>query len=855
MIPVQIQIEGFLSYQSLATINFESIHLACISGANGAGKSSILDALTWVLFGIARSRSDDVINQNSTTASVNLSFRYEAQTYRIQRTKEREKSVILELLIFDEDGDRWRVLTEHNSTETQKKIVSILRLDYETFINASFFLQGKADQFTILKPSERKEILASILGLEIWETYRTVAKEKHKNLELDRKRIVGILEEIELEINQEENVQNQLSHLLVEEKSKIETITSLTALVDQAKRVEQSLKNLEMTIKMHETEFQKIQLKLDQKKKKLLEIQDQIDNLQIIMKNDNQIRSDYKKWKHTRSQVEKWEEKREKHQSLEIQKQNYQQQIDLQRNQIETQFRFLSQEFLKIEQSRENLPRLKNDLAKIIEKISPIESQLQKLPALTKELEQKQELITQKRELIKQLSSKNDELRDHLKAFQKAGPECPFCNQPLTQEHRKQYEDLVTTEGVERRNQILMAEKDIKGLTVQIEQLKNNLLEIQKLDKNRQILEKEKIQVETQIQNLENQLLDWNLSKSENHQKLEILLKDDNFALEEKAKLIDILKLIEALGYDSITHQQSKNEENKLRSSENLLRELDQANSTIEPLRNQKSELEQEIIEIEMDFNEKSEQIVQLRDSYNSSSNELLDSNRLQKQLDQVQIELNQIHLKIGGENQKLDNISRKKISKNNYLENVNTLSQSIARYTKLEDAFGKNGIPALLIEQALPQIEEHANQLLDKLTGGAMSIRFETQSDYKDKKRLDKKETLDIKINDLDGNTRSYEMFSGGEAFRINFAIRIALSQVLAKRSGAKLQTLIIDEGFGSQDEEGRHRLIDVISQIKDDFAKILIITHLEELKELFPARIEVEKTNLGSKIFVQVS
>jgi exonuclease SbcC len=97
--------------------------------------------------------------------------------------------------------------------------------------------------------------------------------------------------------------------------------------------------------------------------------------------------------------------------------------------------------------------------------------------------------------------------------------------------------------------------------------------------------------------------------------------------------------------------------------------------------------------------------------------------------------------------------------------------------------------------------------------------------------------------------------MFSGGEAFRINFAIRIALSQVLAKRSGAKLQTLIIDEGFGSQDNEGRHRLIDVIAQIKNDFAKILIITHLDELKEMFPARIEVEKTNLGSRIFVQVS
>jgi len=855
MIPVQIQIEGFLSYQSPATINFESIHLACISGANGAGKSSILDAITWVLFGIARSRSDEVINQNSKTASINLTFKYEAQTYKIQRIKEREKPVILELFVFDESGDRWRVLTEHNSAETQKKIVSILRLDYETFINASFFLQGKADQFTILKPSERKEILASILGLEIWETYRNVAREKHKNLELDRKRITGILDEIELEIDQETNVQNQLSHLFVEEKSKNESIAGLMVLVDQAKRVEQSLKNLDQTIKIHENEFQKTQQKMDQKKKKILEIEEHIHKLQIIMKNDNQIRSDNEKWKLLRLQLEKWEEKREEYQYLEIQKQNYQQQIDLQRNEIETQFKMLSQEFLKIEQTKINLPQLNNDLVKVIEKISPLESQLLKIPDLNKELEQKQELVTQKREMVKQLIAKNDELRDHLKAFQKAGPECPFCNQPLTQEHRKKYEDMVTTEGVDRKNQIERLETNVRDLLVQIEQVKYKLLDIQKLDKNRQVLEKEKTQIETQIQNLEDQLLDWNLNKAETHKKLDTLFKEENFALEEKAKLLATIKSIDSLGYDSLTHQQCKNEENKLRSSENQLRELDQANSTIGPLQNQKIDLELEIIEIEIDFREKREQVIHLKETYASEYKEMLDSNKLQKQLDQMQIELNQIHLKIGGENQKLDNINRKKMSKNNFIETKNLLSQTIARYSKLEDAFGKNGIPALLIEQALPQIEEHANQLLDKLTGGAMSIRFETQSDYKDKKRLDKKETLDIKINDLDGNTRSYEMFSGGEAFRINFAIRIALSQVLAMRSGAKLQTLIIDEGFGSQDDEGRHRLIDVISQIKNDFAKILIITHLDELKDMFPARIEVEKTNLGSKIFVQVS
>jgi exonuclease SbcC len=63
-----------------------------------------------------------------------------------------------------------------------------------------------------------------------------------------------------------------------------------------------------------------------------------------------------------------------------------------------------------------------------------------------------------------------------------------------------------------------------------------------------------------------------------------------------------------------------------------------------------------------------------------------------------------------------------------------------------------------------------------------------------------------------------------------------------------------VIDEGFGSQDNDGRQRLIEAINQVRGDFARILVITHLEELKDAFPARIEVEKTPTGSRVQVIV-
>ena len=176
MIPLHLRISGFLSYRDPVDLDFDSFELACISGHNGAGKSSLLDSITWALFGEARGRSSDVINLNQDVkaAEVALTFAYENNIYRVQRTLPRGKSTVLEFQVLDgggqkvEDGKpkvesgKWKALTEKTTRDTQARIEQTLRLDYETFINASFFLQGKADQFTQKKASERKAVLSTI---------------------------------------------------------------------------------------------------------------------------------------------------------------------------------------------------------------------------------------------------------------------------------------------------------------------------------------------------------------------------------------------------------------------------------------------------------------------------------------------------------------------------------------------------------------------------------------------------------------------------------------------------------------------------------------------------------------------
>lgn len=166
--------------------------------------------------------------------------------------------------------------------------------------------------------------------------------------------------------------------------------------------------------------------------------------------------------------------------------------------------------------------------------------------------------------------------------------------------------------------------------------------------------------------------------------------------------------------------------------------------------------------------------------------------------------------------------------------------------YLFLVEAFGKKGIQAIIIENAVPEIESEANRILSRLTDNKMHVAFLTQYQNKTGNIV---ETLELVIGD-DVGSRNYELYSGGEAFKVNFAIRVALARLLARRSGAKLETLIIDEGFGSQDEASRDRLVKAIGSIQGDFARILVITHMADIKEMFPVQIQVTKRNGASEL-----
>ena len=281
------------------------------------------------------------------------------------------------------------------------------------------------------------------------------------------------------------------------------------------------------------------------------------------------------------------------------------------------------------------------------------------------------------------------------------------------------------------------------------------------------------------------------------------------------------------------------------------MRKLENARATLAPLEREIKELEDQIKGDQKNLSEQEAAYTTAVAGLAAAQAEAPDTLTAERKMLELQEQENQVRMELGMAQQNvsvLDTLTQRKQEIEAEREDY---AKQISDYRQLERAFGKDGVPAMLIEQALPQIESKANEVLERLSGGSMSIRFITQQAYKDSKREDLRETLEIQISDTAG-IRDYEMYSGGEAFRINFAIRLALSEVLAQRAGARLQTLVIDEGFGSQDEIGRQRLVEAINLVKADFEKILVITHIEALKDAFPNRLEISKTDRGSVVEV---
>jgi DNA repair protein SbcC/Rad50 len=858
MIPIKLKIEGFLSYRQPVVLDFSSFSLACISGENGAGKSALLDAITWALFGVARKRDESVINNHPevNAAQVTLDFDYEGNRYRVQRVNPRGKTSAVEFFIWSTAGDgdegRWKPLTERTLRETDKKIEDTLRMDFDTFTNASFFLQGKADQFATARPADRKRILSNILGLEIWESYREAASLRRRDLEKDLRVLDGRLSEIQVELDEGperverlEALQARLANLAEQRKSQakiLENVQRLHVLLQEQRKLVDSLK---LQFESAQRDLARIADTLKQRK------EERTGHLAILAEAD-QIEAAYQAWQRARAALSSMEELAQAYHQHEALRQEPLRRIHAEAARLQQERQSLESQKQDLESALEGREGLEAQLDSAEEAIETAQGKISRRDQLDEEIRQLQARYAEAKAENPRLKDEGLKLGTRIEQLRSAGSaECPVCQKPLSNEDREQLVEVLTAEletmrARYRDNSDLVKnfESELKKMGSQLADLKNSEGELR--EANRKV-----DQIKNKLIGLADQEKIWNEKGLPRLKEIIQILDEETYAQDARRQLEGIKADLEALGYDLDAHEKLRQTEKEGRQAEEARVKVHQARAALAPIEREIADLEGQKIEKEKELENRTTAFSEAVAKLAASEAGLPDLVQAESDLFDIQEQENILRQEVGVAEGRVRILAVQEERKNALLEEREGMTQKIADLRQLERAFGKDGIPALLIEQALPEIEETTNTLLSRLSNGRMSFNFVTQREYKDASREDRKETLDMVISDNVGE-RDYEMFSGGEAFRVNFSIRLALSQVLARRAGARLQTLVVDEGFGSQDAQGRQRLVEAINLVKDDFEKILVITHLDELKEAFPTRIEVEKTAEGSQLRV---
>src|SRR5258706_5453673 len=852
MIPLHLRIAGFLSYRDAVELDFNGFDLACVSGNNGAGKSSLLDAITWTLFGEARGKSSDVINLNQDVkaAEIIFTFTHEQNMYRVQRTLPRNKSTVLEFQI--QNGETWRPLTEKTTRDTQARIEQTLRLDYETFVNASFFLQGKADEFTQQNATKRKEVLSNILGLEIWDEYKNRTAEKRKVIEHEVDGIDTRVAEIDAELTEEEDRMNrleelhrtlkQLSAAREVQESLLENIRKSAALLNEQRKLTSALST---SLERSRTALAGLETRLASKGTDRAAYAD-------LFNRAKEIEFTYKAWQKARKDLEEWEKTALQFREHEKERTPLLEKIAVEKVRLEEEQRSLMAEADEISNQLSTNSELKSEIAnaqKLLETAEEKAKERVELENTRNAARERQVAMKVENETLKVDMNQLKERIESLKSAE--GATCPLCGQELSEAHRKSTLKQLETEGKEKGDLFRANQKETSDLAKQITDHETSITKLSSADNERVKYASEVSQLTERMERIEALTKDWDTTGKRRLKEVEKNIENGKYAMDEQKQLAKLDKELAKLGYDISVHTEAREKESELRG-------VEEEHSNLKSAKEVNKQIEGEIANLEVEIANRKSEIANLEIDYQTAKANLELTEVQSPNLDEAERKLfalreeeNRTRSELGGAQQRVDILKTQRVRKADFEKERETLQKQIIQHKTLERAFGKDGVPALLIEQALPQIESKANELLDRLSDGQMSIEFVTQEVYKDDKRKDLKETLDIKIKDSAG-ARDYEMYSGGEAFRVNFAIRLALSEILAQRKGARLQTLVIDEGFGSQDVQGRQRLIEAINLVKNDFAKILVITHLGELNDAIPTRIEIEKTERGSSIRV---
>lgn len=850
MRPIRLELEGFTSFRKRASISFEGLDLFAITGSTGAGKTSILDAILFALYGLTpRLKSGEVMNLVSLgadTVKVLLEFAVGPEKYKVVRNRKKSTQVALEHF---KDGE-WVPLAG-GVKETDNRIQSIVGLDFDAFTRAVILPQGEFDRFLRGDASKTSDILKSLLGISIYEEMKQRANRIAGDLNGQVLAKEGLLAKAYGEATPQ--VVEALAAKLQQEQDMLEAhkkqTAQLEALLPIATELEQALAQEKQAILDLETARAALQ-------KAVRDAEEAVQSKQRcearIAEVDRQIAA-------TGYIEQDWVAL---HQAVPLAKQKAQCEAGLAARRKERQEKAAGLAQLAMQRTAD-ATALEAAQAKLQQARSALDRARQAHEALIPAA-----LLTQWRNDLaavpQQLSVEEaeatfEQLRAHaLRAHLKQGEPCPVCEQVVkklprfsgvthdaieqarkavqaAQQARAQWEsanrnaggrtvaqlELLIAEEAQAKQSLAAATREHEQALAAAQQAERKLTDSQHRE---QLAEQQIAGLDATIKQLQAQLRDVAAELNKYPDWAPLPLSELEAALEEQ------------------THAKQRHDTLRF-DREQAWKEMQQATEGFSALTARQYSLKEKIGSLE-DAVAAHKQKAKLCKAQLPEDSGLA---VLQAKLRAAAALRDSMMKSFATLQAQLEQTRRQVEEAKTLREEIETLRAEAALYHDMGLLLKDNEFVAYVQREALRSLAAAASLQLEDLSEKRYTLTL-----------ADKSNDFAV-IDHWNGDeVRIARTLSGGESFLASLSLALALSDSMVGFSGesarSKLESLFIDEGISSLDPDALDTAIAALASLKDrDRRMVGVISHIAELGSRLPAQIQVEKEQGGSRIVVR--
>ncbi len=789
MRPLRLVLENIHSYVGRHELDLSQIRCASVTGSNGSGKTTISgSAPLFALYGATRGNLESIVTRGAQTGRVEFQFAINGSEYLVSRqytTKGRGKSAVTFQARAD-DGS-WTALATTPA--------DVLRMDETLLRVTAFAMQGESDLFAEARPSERKAVLASILQLDAWEERAQIARARQNDAKSEAQakgeRVDRLLEVAnEADALQMAGLDTANLILLVQQE-----LASLESDLSSLLTAREQLVAEQAADVARRASLPDLRARLEGMRPELARVRDRLTNLSTLTNRRGEVEEQIASCLTAQVQAEQMEEARRK------------------REEIGERGRVVDAEIARAK-------------AEHLQQVSLLGMKVQRAQGGEKtrvaEIRGRLQLLEKDAERAK--SDWQHQLRQVEGAL------------ALCQEAAKPIGDVPCPADLSEKCPALAHARTMR------DRIPHWQAEAEALRASEGSWECEDVRAALEAQLAAPDPLPWAADEAA----LRALQEQEPWAelVAEKGRLAAEYR---ALGYDLNEHSAAKQIAALLPACQKHLAEIEAAEGQIPDLQANLEAREEEARAIR-------EQTAALESELGPPRNwdvELAANSahqhEEQKRVAQLRSELSALETQRGELRAKLE-ASREASEEAERLEGERAKAERrVVVLGALAEACSKRGIPALLIDQALPALEAAANDVLATISDGRMALELRSQRENRDGKLA---ESLDLVIFQ-DGAERDYSTYSGGERTRVDLALRAGLSLFLTERAGASCRMLVLDEPPGL-DERGQNELCDALGKLSGHFDCILLVTHIERLRDALPTQIRVEKTAEGSRVEV---